>query len=313
MKDIIGHNKILDFFKSSLDNGNLSHAYCLVGPKDVGRMGIIRQVSSQILGISIGELTSHPDFRLVRRQKNDKGNKKKNVTVDQIRESRKFVSKQPYKSDHKILVIQEGEKMNKSAANAFLKTLEEPAEYTTIFLSVLDEGLLPDTIASRSQNIYVRPVAIENIKSYLVDNNYDQDFAEDVSLASMGLQEKAKKWIKDENEFEKIKQESERLNEMVDQPFFKKLNSIKNIHEKSGQTGRGQSQQIFSQWQIVLQLLLMKKTGQIALNQINLSSLTEISYKQIKELLEELKEAKKKLHQNINLKLILEQVLLKIP
>lgn len=313
MSKIIGHKKILNFFDTLVESSELSHAYSLVGPQDVGRMSIIREISSSILQLDTGKLENHPDFRLVTREETDQGSKRKSITVSQIRKSREFVAKQPYKSNRKILVIKEAEKMNKSAANAFLKTLEEPADFTTIFLSVLDENMIPDTIASRSQNIYVRPVEKQKIEQHVLDQGYDKNFARSVALASMGLQEKTKKWIENEDEFNQIKQETSKLNNLVGIPFYEKLQEMDQIHNKSGREGREEASQILTNWQLILQLLLLDQSESRKIKEFSMDKLKEMSYEQIRDLIKEINKAKQKIHQNINLKLLIERVLLKIP
>lgn len=314
MKDIIGHQKIIDFFDSAIAENKLSHAYCLSGPQDVGRMSIIQEVSTRILSSSRGNLPSHPDYKLIaRKEKEEENTKKQSISVTQIREARRYVSKQPYKSEQKVLVIQEGEKMTKSAANAFLKTLEEPAEFTTIFLSVLDESLLPGTIASRCQNIYVRPTNPEVIKDYLLEKNYDEEITHDIALVSMGLERKAQDWVQENNGLENFQQECGRLNKIIKQPFYEKLSQVRNIHKKTGQSGREELFEIFSSWEILLQLVLMNLTEDKKLKTIELGKLKQLSLSKIKDILLDIHQAKMNLQQNINQKIVLEQVLLTIP
>ena len=84
MSDIIGHEKILQFFDSVIANDNLSHAYCFVGPRSVGKKAVAKNLASRILNIDKDKLYTSPDFSFVERSINEKtGKTRKDITIDQ--------------------------------------------------------------------------------------------------------------------------------------------------------------------------------------------------------------------------------------
>jgi len=104
---------------------------------------------------------------------------KKQIGVDQIRDLSEQLSLTPQLSEIKIAIIQPAELMNRNAANALLKTLEEPAGNTLIILVSHNPGSLPQTIRSRCQHIplnlptndeataWLNGQGIENSQAYL--------------------------------------------------------------------------------------------------------------------------------------------------
>jgi DNA polymerase-3 subunit delta' len=165
-KDIIGH----EFQKTALIRTALerriSHAYLFFGPDGIGKRGMAIEFAKILncrRGGSIAEENStggqcdchsckkiekgiHPDVFFVEY----KG--LKNIKVDQIREEvedRLFL--RPFEGSFKVAIVDEAERMNPNAQNAFLKTLEEPpADSVIILITSQSEALLP-TIRSRCQ------------------------------------------------------------------------------------------------------------------------------------------------------------------
>ena len=84
------------------------------------------------------------------------------IKVDQVRELVDFVNKTAQRAGHRVILIDQAEKMNVAAANALLKSLEEPGKDTTLLLvSSSPDALLP-TIRSRCQR-YIFPVPDKEI------------------------------------------------------------------------------------------------------------------------------------------------------
>ena len=75
MKDIIGHQKVLDFFAKVNSGGNLSHAYCFVGPEQVGKKAVAKALAVQLLEVEQERLVSNPDFFSIKRGINEKTGK----------------------------------------------------------------------------------------------------------------------------------------------------------------------------------------------------------------------------------------------
>ncbi|MFB6181656.1 MAG: AAA family ATPase [Candidatus Magasanikbacteria bacterium] len=288
-QELIGHQKIVNFFEQAEENEQLSHAYCLVGPKNVGKSRIAERVSKKLLRSD--ELEKSPDFKRVKTRDSQE------IKINQIREARSFVSAQGY-GESKVLLIEEGEKMNQNSANAFLKTLEEPAEDTTIFVLLTDENSLPATINSRCQTIYVRPVDSENIEEYLKSQELDEDIVQGIKKSSCGLTEQARDWSKNYEKYEEFKDLISVLEQMKEEPFYEKTNLINDLYNSD----RKELEQVISNWQQGLHLHLQTEIFELGLD-----------FKEVQDVLRVLQKSKENLRKNINKKIILDKILQTIP
>ena len=92
---------------------------------------------------------THPDVITVRRQPDTKGNLRKEITVDQIRELSMDAYILPNEADRKVYIIEEADRMNMNAQNAALKLLEEPPNGAVLLLCVMNPAALLPTVRSR--------------------------------------------------------------------------------------------------------------------------------------------------------------------
>jgi len=105
---------------------------------------------------------SHPDFHLVQLEEDAK-----QIKVDQIRELIGVLELKSYRRGFKVGIIEGAETLNANGANAFLKTLEEPAGDTLLIVIARPSHRLPATIASRCQRIVLRPPPWDEAMAWL--------------------------------------------------------------------------------------------------------------------------------------------------
>ena len=104
----------------------------------------------------------------------------RNILVDAIRDLEREANFRPYEANARFFLIDQADKMNAEAANALLKTLEEPPATTHIFLITSRPLKLLPTIRSRCQTLRFAPIGMTEIKDYLLSTG---KFApEDVGL-----------------------------------------------------------------------------------------------------------------------------------
>jgi DNA polymerase-3 subunit delta' len=97
---------------------------------------------------------THPDFLLI----SPRGGQ---IRIEEIRAINDILSFKPFEGKKKIVILDEADTMNPYAANAFLKTLEEPPEDSLIILISSHPDLLPDTIRSRCSRVNFTPLSIK--------------------------------------------------------------------------------------------------------------------------------------------------------
>ncbi|MEI6970146.1 MAG: hypothetical protein WCL44_01395 [bacterium] len=140
-----------DDFKNGLKSGRMAHAYIVVGPpRSEGREFAIK-VLSELFPDGDGrtrDLASHPDIIWVEPEK-----KSRVISVEQVRDLCMRLARTSYEGGWKGCVIIGADRLGDQAANALLKTLEEPSGQTVfLLLTEQPEALLP-TVASRCQKI----------------------------------------------------------------------------------------------------------------------------------------------------------------
>lgn len=105
--------------------------------------------------------SEHPDVAMVRPYKQI-------IRVGPIRELEREANFRPFEGAARILIVEDAEYMNDQAANALLKTLEEPEPTTHLVLTTTNPMALPATIRSRCQIIQFAPIASQNIEEFLM-------------------------------------------------------------------------------------------------------------------------------------------------
>jgi len=170
----------LDGLKAQLEeafaSSRLGHAPLIQGPAGVGKRALSDWLARRILCLEATSAApcgncracelfasqTHPDFFPVGIPE-----EKKEIPVDSIRDLNGRLQLTASLTDRRIGRILPAEAMNKNAANALLKTLEEPAANAWLILISDRPGLLPATIRSRCQAISVRPPAHEEALRWL--------------------------------------------------------------------------------------------------------------------------------------------------
>ena len=185
---IVGHDKAIDAFESAWLAGTLHHAWLLAGPKGVGKATFARAAATRVLADAAGprvdlpgldtpaehptarlvEAGSHPDMRWLERLENIKtGALARNITVDQVRGLAELFDLTPSMSPWRAVVIDAADDMEKSAANALLKMLEEPPPNCVFLLVSHAPGRLLPTIRSRCRTLTFQPLGDDVMASVL--------------------------------------------------------------------------------------------------------------------------------------------------
>ncbi|MEX0825421.1 MAG: hypothetical protein WD184_01490 [Acidimicrobiia bacterium] len=183
-REIIGHRAVLEMLEGDLKQP--SHAYMFVGPGSVGKATVARLFAAHILcgdderDVRRALAGHHPDLVLV------EPDGRSALTVDRARDTVARSVLTPVEATRKVFVFEEAGAMNDEAANALLKTLEEPSATTMFVLVVESLDDLPATVSSRSRTVFFGRVPEAEIARALVEQGISADQAERVATSSGG-------------------------------------------------------------------------------------------------------------------------------
>ena len=162
-----GHETQTAAFGAALAGDRLHHAWLLAGPRGVGKAGFANLAARLLLdaehegsiGAPLFEAGSHPDFRRLERVPNEKtGALARNITVEQVRGLRAMFNTVTALGGRRVVVIDSIEDVERGAANALLKSLEEPPAGTIFLLVSHQPGRLLPTIRSRCRLLLFKPL-----------------------------------------------------------------------------------------------------------------------------------------------------------
>ncbi|MFT7651593.1 MAG: hypothetical protein ACI9ON_003120 [Limisphaerales bacterium] len=151
MSTLPWHQPVLGEITQAYANGRLAHAIGVAIQPGWGIYDLAESIARQLLSLTseqpIAEI-AHPDFQWLEPEDAV-------LKVDQIRIVRDFAVQTPRLADIKVIIILHADLLNTAAANALLKTLEEPPPRTHLFLCTEQWGRLLPTIKSRCQKMQV--------------------------------------------------------------------------------------------------------------------------------------------------------------
>ncbi len=132
----------LDRLKAARKTGRLAHAYLLTGPVGSGKEWLAMQMAGEVLETPAP--SAHPDFHSVAPE-----SKSRRIVIEQMRAMEQTLQMKPMRGHTKVAVIHDADRLQPQAANAFLKTLEEPPPGCHIFLLTTLPDAILETIISR--------------------------------------------------------------------------------------------------------------------------------------------------------------------
>lgn len=207
MTPLYGHDAAIAAFRAALHTGRLHHAWLLAGPEGVGKALFADKAALRMLAEGAGPPVdapgldvpdehpvarlvaagSHPDLMRLERLTKEGGTElARSINVEQVRGLQRLFATTASLSPRRAVVIDAIDDLERNAANALLKNLEEPPPDTLFLLvSHSPERLLP-TIRSRCRLLRLSPLADDAMTSALQTALPDADGAEIAALVQVG-------------------------------------------------------------------------------------------------------------------------------
>jgi DNA polymerase-3 subunit delta' len=170
--DVIGHEWAINLLHQQAQNGRMPQSLLITGPYNVGK-GTLARYLAQYLNCQAQQRPcgacnscrkvvtgNHPDVRIL-------DDDTQALKIEQVRDLQHELSLSPVEGRYRVAVLCNFERATTSAANALLKTLEEPASSVVIILTAPDPGSLLPTVVSRCQMVTLRPVPVEQVSGAL--------------------------------------------------------------------------------------------------------------------------------------------------
>ncbi len=190
MWDIIGHSKQKEYLKRQLELGALKSSYLLSGPEKVGKFTLIKRFATLIQCARKGckecavckQLAegTHPDTIFLR----DDG---ESLKVEEIRETIRRTSL-TFDSPYFLVCIENMERLTEEAANALLKTLEEPSPRVVFLMTTNNIYRIPATIISRVFTLELGGISDTELRQYITTQfpQLEEAMVDKILLISLG-------------------------------------------------------------------------------------------------------------------------------
>ena len=213
----IGNHAAIALLNGAINQHRVSHAYLFIGPNRVGKRTLAIDFARALNchaqdtttpgwaelqpAVPCGQCSacdriarsSHADVQIISSSTQSSKDTDAKATqrrvmigIELIKDIQSDAMLEPYEGRAKVFIIDEANRMSPDAANALLKTLEEPPGSVHIILTAPSADLLPETIVSRCHLVRLRSVPVETIADALVER-YSVNSEEAQSLAKMSM------------------------------------------------------------------------------------------------------------------------------
>lgn len=319
--EVIGHDWALELLKRQSDAGRVPQSLLLVGPPNIGK-GTVARYLAQYLNcraesgerpcghcLSCRKLVSgnHPDIRLL--------DAAEALKIDQIRDLQRELSLSAVESRYRVAILCNFERATLGAANALLKTLEEPTSQVVLVLTAVEPGNLLPTIVSRCQVLKLRPLAQADVLEALQTGwQIDSARAELLTQLAAGRLGWAVNALSDEGFLTRRRQRFEDLLDLLRMHRAERLAYAADL----SRDGTALKEALLLWLVIWRDLLLLQSGGQTRIINLDwLELLRQLAQRstlaQAKEMVDRLQATYQNLERNVNPRLNLEVALLKLP
>ena len=340
---LVGNRHITGYLEKCVNNQRVSGTYIFSGSDNLGKTTLAKSFAKILLckndsgnkkNFPCGQCSScrqfksfnqedrgqaeiseaHGDFHIIKKDKD-----KKNISIKQIRGFIFSLSLSSFMGGYKIGIVKHADSLSLSAANALLKTLEEPKDKVVIILIAENLDNLPDTIVSRSQILRFNPLSIEVLYDYLVKTReIGREQAKELSRVCLGRPALAVKFLENSEIYSFYKQQIDTFINFKEQNINERFLGINNLFapKLGNQESAKLAKRILQAWQGVLRdyLLLEYSFNNLIQNYIRFDKLkalkARVSVFDILRLAKAIKRAEVNIAANVNPKLALEEVAL---
>jgi DNA polymerase III subunit delta' len=333
-----GNRNVTDFLEKSLSADRLSHTYIFLGQKDIGKTAAAVHFAKSLLcqgrkdgqfshpcetcsschqtkGLSEGFASVHGDFHLLKRAEG-----KRNIAIEDVRDFIHSLSLSSFLNSYKVGIIKDADDLSLDAANALLKTLEEPQAKVVVILTASRLDSLPVTIISRSQVLRFQPVESSLIHDHLVQNlGVGRSEAKIAARLSLGRPALAARFVEEKDFAEGYKEKAAAFIDFFRLGLSDRLSAVSSLLDKEGDEDKAErALRIISIWLGTARdaLLLSSNNGDIVQHEDRRDDLAKaaraIGPSGVLRVFGLLKAGEKQIRANVNPKLVLENIAINV-
>ena len=165
LSDLVGQEPVAHTIRQAINRGRIAHAYLFCGPRGTGKTSTARILSKAVNCLDTQEGEPCNTCRMCVAVNEGRAldlveiDAASNRGIDEMRNIRDKVKYAPVEADHKVYVLDEAHMLTDAAADALLKTLEEPPSHVIFILATTEPHRLSSTIISRCQRFDFRRIA----------------------------------------------------------------------------------------------------------------------------------------------------------
>lgn len=200
MTPVYGHDAARSAILDAARSNRLHHAWILAGPQGIGKASLARELALTLLAgeEEVGRVAeshpaahlftagTHPDYAQLARLEKENGDLARNISVDQVRSLGRLLSSAPSVSQRRVILIDSADDLERGAANALLKSLEEPPrDVVFLLVSHAPSKLLP-TIRSRCRMVRLSPLGSADMAAALRIADASLNEADVMELTQIG-------------------------------------------------------------------------------------------------------------------------------
>jgi DNA polymerase III subunit delta' len=174
---IEGHEWAVELLARSVAGEHYSHAYLFCGPAQIGKVTLARALARALFcergragPCDLAEPHPCRACQLIRQERHSGVqliSPERSIQIEQVRVLQNDAALSPVEGRHKVFILREIERATPAAANALLKTLEEPPDHTILVLTCVRRDQVLPTIQSRCQVLPLRPLPLPQVTAAL--------------------------------------------------------------------------------------------------------------------------------------------------
>ena len=334
--ELIGHEWAVNLLSRHIASDQVRHAYLITGPDGVGKRTLAMRFAQalnctdskkpgefcgQCRACKFVQRKQFPDLHIVEAE--DVGGILK---VEQVRELQHQLALSPYEGKRRVALLLRFHEANDNAANALLKTLEEPAPKVVMLLTAQSKETLLPTISSRCEILQLRDVSSDQIEEALVERGEGHEKAALLARLAAGRPGWAFQYASNP---ELLDERTEHLEDLINLIKTDRLERFKHIErltraweqerKRGGEHPRLRALGALEHWVSLWRDAMMLAYDATA-EQRNIDREQDIQMlvsalppEQISEILGKLEQSKRDLQKNANVRLVLETLMLDLP